>query len=69
MTLVKTETCEMCGRKEGECHVNTVPRPSMEELEHYQFDGICEATDGCVVEPDGHCEHGHASWFLVLGLI
>jgi hypothetical protein len=29
----------------------------------------CEATDGCVIEPDGVCEHGHPSWLLRLGLI
>jgi hypothetical protein len=29
----------------------------------------CEATDGCWVEPDGHCEHGKPSWLLALGLI
>ena len=28
-----------------------------------------EATDGCIVEPDGICEHGYPSWLLELGLI
>lgn len=28
-----------------------------------------QATDGCQVEPDGYCEHGHVSWLLYLGLI
>ena len=32
-------------------------------------DGDCEATDGCVVEPDGHCPHLHPSWLIRLGLI
>ena len=31
--------------------------------------GKCTATDGCWVEPDGTCEHGHSSWLVVLGLI
>lgn len=31
--------------------------------------GGCDATDGCWVEPDGTCEHGHPSWALRLGLI
>lgn len=44
-------------------------RPSIEELEHWMSDGVCEATDGCVVEPDGTCEHGKPSWLLVMGLI
>jgi len=32
-------------------------------------DGICEATDGCLVEPDGVCEHSHPSWLVRLGFI
>jgi len=32
-------------------------------------DGICEATDGCIVEPDGTCEHGCPSWLIRLGFI
>lgn len=26
-----------------------------------------EALDGCWVEPDGYCPHGHPSWLLSLG--
>jgi hypothetical protein len=26
-------------------------------------------SDGCEVEPDGHCEHGHESVLLSIGLI
>ena len=47
----------------------TVVEPSMEELEEYVFDSICESTDGCMTEPDGMCEHGHPSWLLHMGLI
>lgn len=43
--------------------------PTEEELEQFIFDGVCDATDGCRVEPDGYCEHGHVSWCLYLGLI
>ncbi len=32
-------------------------------------DGGCEATDGCWVEPDGTCPHGHPSWLRKLGLV
>jgi hypothetical protein len=50
--------------------VNRMRRPSLEELQHQvEEDGGCEATDGCVVEPDGTCEHGQPSWLLALGLI
>ena len=31
--------------------------------------GGCEATDGCWVEQDGTCPHGHPSWLLYLGMI
>lgn len=47
----------------------TEPLPSMRQLERWSFDGIAEATDGCRVEPDGVCEHGHESWLLHLDLI
>ena len=32
-------------------------------------DEMTEATDGCSVEPDGTCPHGHPSWLLRIGLI
>lgn len=47
----------------------TVKRPSVRALQEMMYDGICQATDGCQVEPDGTCEHGHPSWLLELGLI
>lgn len=43
--------------------------PDEETLEFWMFDGVCEATDGCTVEPDGCCSHGHVSWMIYLGLI
>ena len=47
----------------------TVDPPDMETLQEWFFDSLCEATDGCVVEHDGICQHGHRSWFLELGLL
>jgi hypothetical protein len=47
----------------------TVDQPDWETLEEWMNEGICEATDGCVIEPDGVCIHGHVSWLLELGLI
>ena len=47
----------------------TTETPSIEELEEWMWDSGCEATDGCWVEPDGTCEHGHPSWLLRMGLI
>lgn len=46
-----------------------VEQPSLEELEDFCDQGGCDATDGCWVEPDGLCEHGHVSWLLYLNLI
>jgi len=43
--------------------------PSLEQLMQWEREGICEATDGCVVEPDGVCPHGCQSWLLELRLI
>ena len=45
--------------------------PSMAELERWTSDCGCEAVcpEGCWVEPDGHCEHGHPSWLIYLGWI
>lgn len=47
----------------------TSERPDLETLEAWMWDSVCEATDGCVCEPDGICPHGHPSWLLRLGLI
>jgi len=47
----------------------TEPEPSDDEIEDMVMDGDCTATDGCPIEPDGICEHGHPSWLLYYGLI
>ena len=47
----------------------TIPFPGEEALQEWMMDGCCEATDGCIVENDGVCPHGHPSWLLALGLI
>ena len=49
--------------------VTTNDPPSMDTIEEWTWEGYCEATDGCIVEPDGTCEHGHPSWLIELGLI
>ena len=48
---------------------STVEEPDDAQIEEWIFDSICEATDGCTIEPDGVCPHGHPSWLLRLGLI
>jgi hypothetical protein len=43
--------------------------PTLATMERWSDNGIARATDGCRVEPDGTCPHGHKSWLLVLGCI
>jgi hypothetical protein len=43
--------------------------PTIEQLEEWEAEGGCETPDGCWVEPDGTCEHGHESWLLKMGFI
>ena len=59
--------CLHTQRVTSECWSGRVP--TLSELQRWTFDGVAEATDGCLVEPDGHCPHGCPSWLLVLGLI
>jgi len=47
----------------------TVPEPAFVALVGFIVDACAEATDGCLVEPDGTCEHGHPSWLRRLGVI
>lgn len=47
----------------------TEPEPDEDMLRYWIWDGVAEATDGCPVEPDGLCPHGHPSWLLRQGLI
>ena len=47
----------------------TVAVPDLDTLAYWLWDGVAEATDGCVVELDGTCPHGHRSWLRELGLI
>ncbi len=70
-------TCKRCDledhttgkRSDGLRHVPTEPTPTIGELQKWTLDSVCNATDGCEVEPDGRCYHGHVSWLLFLGLI
>lgn len=55
--------------KMNEKMIEKVETPTLEELMEWESQGYCEALDGCIVEPDGHCEHGKPSWLLHLGMI
>lgn len=47
----------------------TKKQPSIKTLEKWSWEGVARATDGCRVEPDGKCPHGHVSWFIYLGIM
>jgi len=47
----------------------TGAEPTLEQLQEWADEGLCEATDGCTVELDGRCPHNCPSWFIVLGMI
>lgn len=40
--------------------------PDTDTLDEWLADGVCRAPDECLVRPDSWCEHGLASWALVL---
>ena len=40
--------------------------PDRETLEELRAEGLCRAPDECLVTPEGWCEHGLASWHLIL---
>ena len=40
--------------------------PDPETLADWRAEGGCRAPDDCWVAPEGWCEHGLASWLLVL---
>ena len=44
-------------------------KPDIDQLQMWEEEGGCETPDGCWVEPDGTCEHGHKSWLLIMGMI
>ena len=41
--------------------------PSDAQLGEWIMDEVVHALDGCEVEPDGRCEHGHSAWTRWLG--
>jgi hypothetical protein len=45
------------------------PEPDFITLAQFLFEAVAETTDGCLVEPDGICRHGHPSWLLRLSVI
>jgi len=62
-------SCPSCGAEPNDKHrVLSETKPDIDSFEE-MTDSVVNATDGCQVEPDGRCEHGHSSWLLYWGLI
>ena len=40
--------------------------PDEDNLAEWVADGVCRCPDECIVAPDAWCEHGLASWWLIL---
>lgn len=40
--------------------------PDEDTLDEWVADGVCRCPDECLVAPTGWCEHGLASWWLIL---
>lgn len=40
--------------------------PDEDTLAEWVDDGVCRCPDECLVEPRAWCEHGLASWLLIL---
>ena len=40
--------------------------PDADTLAEWLDDGVCRCPDECLVAPDAWCEHGLASWWLIL---
>jgi hypothetical protein len=40
--------------------------PDAEDLAEWVADGLSKCPDDCVVAPQAWCEHGLASWWLIL---
>ena len=43
--------------------------PDPGTLAEWRADGVCRCPDACLVDYDGCCEHGLASWSLVLAAL
>jgi hypothetical protein len=43
--------------------------PDPDTLVEWTADGMCRCPDDCLVAPDGWCQHGLASWWLILSAL
>lgn len=69
MTLTVTQICGLCNQPLGKPNRPTTKEPSQATIERWVNNGKARATDGCWVEADGVCVHGHEAWPRYLGWI
>lgn len=63
VTLESIDAYDPTTFPEGQYPTPTIDEPDEDELAAMMLDMTdVLATDGCVVEPDGCCPHGHPSW-------
>lgn len=62
------KVCPRCETGEGK-HRVLIPTPSFATFEKWMDNGVAKASDGCKVEPDGKCPHGHNSMLVLMGYI
>ena len=43
--------------------------PDDDTLAEWVADGVCRCPDECLVTPEGWCDHGLASWALILAAL
>jgi hypothetical protein len=43
--------------------------PDDDTLAEWIADGVCRCPDECLVAPEGWCEHGLASWTLIVSAL
>jgi hypothetical protein len=43
--------------------------PDEDTLADWEADGVCRCPDECLVAPDSWCQHGLASWTLILAAL
>ena len=43
--------------------------PDEDTLAEWVADGVCRCPDACLVAPDAWCDHGLASWWLILNAL
>ena len=71
--IAHLEACESCGMKpaaNGRIAHRATVKISEEDASAMIWGSMdALATDGCPVEPDGTCEHGHESVLIVWGYI